>query len=211
VHWAWSWRNRRQRGVQGRDGGSPAVSSGQWTVGAEFGSAHASSLRRTFVRPPSPPLQPSVRNLPVHRQSPARGPAPRSLPSAAPAPCRHPPARPIASASTATRRDGCDSGMPVGQTFAIAAVSVGRRRTFYPHDGQRLLEAHLLDFSLNLYGRRLRVHLFERLRGQEAFSTIEALVEQLHLDVGRTREWACGHYPWLTSPALSDSPVGVQA
>ncbi|MEV7136473.1 riboflavin kinase [Arthrobacter sp. NPDC093128] len=97
------------------------------------------------------------------------------------------------------------------ETFAIAAVSVGRRRTFYPHDGQRLLEAHLLDFSLNLYGRRLRVHLFERLRGQEAFSTIEALVEQLHLDVGRTREWACGHYPWLTSPASSDSPVGVQA
>ena len=97
------------------------------------------------------------------------------------------------------------------ETFAIAAVSIGRRRRFYPSDGQRLLEAHLLDSSLDLYGRRLRVHLFERLRGQEAFSTIGALVEQLHLDVGRTREWAFVHYPWLVSPVSSDSPAGVQA
>ena len=96
-------------------------------------------------------------------------------------------------------------------TFSVAAVSVGRRRTFYPRSGHQLLEARLLDVTLDLYGQRLRVFLFERLRCQESYSTVEALVEQLHLDVGQTREWALRHYPWLVAPALGDSRVGAQA
>lgn len=74
-----------------------------------------------------------------------------------------------------------------------------------------MLEAHLLDATQDLYGQRLRVHLFERLRCQETFSSVEALVEQLHLDVGGTRERAMRDYPWLVAPASIDSPVGAQA
>ena len=116
---------------------------------------------------------------------------------------------PIAASPAA---DGVWAGLVEtgSDAFVVAAVSIGMRRTFYPHDGHRLLEAHLLDVNLNLYGRRLRVHLFEHLRCQQAFSTVEALVEQLHSDVGRTREWALRHYPWLVAPAFSESQMGAQ-
>jgi riboflavin kinase/FMN adenylyltransferase len=83
------------------------------------------------------------------------------------------------------------------QDWAVAAVSVGRRRTFYTGEGPRLLEAHLLDFDGDLYGRTMRVELTARLRGQQSFSSVQALVEQLHRDVEATREWAAAHCPWL--------------
>lgn len=66
-----------------------------------------------------------------------------------------------------------------------AAVSIGTRPTF---DGsQRAVEAFLLDFSGDLYGHRLRLHILARLRGQERFDTLDSLVEQMHRDVARTR------------------------
>jgi FAD synthase len=87
------------------------------------------------------------------------------------------------------------------ESFAVAAVSIGRRRTFYDGDGERLLEAHLLDTDQDLYGQQLRVHLLEKLRPQATFPSVDALVEQLRADVGRTREWAVRNQPWLISPA----------
>jgi riboflavin kinase/FMN adenylyltransferase len=68
-----------------------------------------------------------------------------------------------------------------------AAVSIGVRPTFQTGRGE-LIEAYLLDFEGDLYGRELRLDFLERLRGERRFETAEALVEQMHLDVGRTRE-----------------------
>jgi riboflavin kinase / FMN adenylyltransferase len=68
-----------------------------------------------------------------------------------------------------------------------AAVSLGRRPTFY-EDGFELLEAYLLDFAGDLYGQRLEVRLVERIRGQERFADVDALVQQMTDDVARTRE-----------------------
>ncbi|MFI7481178.1 riboflavin kinase [Kocuria sp. M1R5S2] len=83
----------------------------------------------------------------------------------------------------------------------LAAVSVGRRRTFYADEGHRLLEAHLLDVDGDLYGRTMRVELGTRLRGQQSFPSVHALTEQLHRDVEATRAWAAAHCPWLlTAP-----------
>ena len=76
-----------------------------------------------------------------------------------------------------------------GPTY-VAAVSVGRRPTYYGRDGVRLLEAHLLDFQGDLYGRRVRVELRVRLRPQHRFTDTPTLVRQLHLDVAATRAWA---------------------
>ncbi len=45
-----------------------------------------------------------------------------------------------------------------------------------------LLEAHLFDFSGDLYGRRLRVALVERLRGEMTFDGLPALMEQMQAD-----------------------------
>ncbi|MGC1512449.1 MAG: bifunctional riboflavin kinase/FAD synthetase [Acidimicrobiales bacterium] len=69
-----------------------------------------------------------------------------------------------------------------------AAISLGRRPTFYEDGGPLLLEAYLLDFSGDLYGEQARVRFVHRLRGEEHFDSVEALVDQMHRDVTATRE-----------------------
>jgi riboflavin kinase / FMN adenylyltransferase len=68
-----------------------------------------------------------------------------------------------------------------------AAVSIGVRPTFTTGRGE-LIEAHLLDFEGDLYGSDLRLDFLQRLRGERRFESGEALVEQMRLDVQRTRE-----------------------
>jgi FAD synthase len=67
-----------------------------------------------------------------------------------------------------------------------AAVSVGRRPTIYV-DGVRLLEAHLMDFSGDLYGRFASVRLVRFLRPQHRFDDLPSLIRQLGRDVAKTR------------------------
>lgn len=68
-----------------------------------------------------------------------------------------------------------------------AAISLGRRPTFYEAAEKSLLEAHLLDFSGDLYGERARVQFIGRLRGEERFDRVEDLVAQMEKDVAATR------------------------
>ena len=75
-----------------------------------------------------------------------------------------------------------------------AAVSIGVRPTFKTGRGE-LIEAFLLDFEGNLYGKPLTIEFFERLRGERRFGDPEALVEQMHRDVERTRELVSTHQP----------------
>ena len=70
-----------------------------------------------------------------------------------------------------------------------AAVSIGVRPTFQTGRGE-LIEAYILDFDGDLYGRKLRLDFLARLRGERRFETSEALIEQMHSDVERTREIA---------------------
>jgi riboflavin kinase / FMN adenylyltransferase len=67
------------------------------------------------------------------------------------------------------------------------AISLGRRPTFYDDAPTSLLEAHLLDFEGDLYGEPARVRFVERLRGEEKFDSVDALVEQIGRDVEATR------------------------
>ena len=66
-----------------------------------------------------------------------------------------------------------------------AAVSIGTN----PHYGgtERRIEPFLLDFDGDLYGKRLVVELWGRLRDEQAFDSEEALVEQIGRDVDATR------------------------
>ena len=66
-----------------------------------------------------------------------------------------------------------------------AAVSVGMN----PHYGgeERRIEPYLLDFDGDLYGRRLVVELWRRLRDERAFESEQALIEQIARDVDATR------------------------
>ena len=70
-----------------------------------------------------------------------------------------------------------------------AAVSIGVRPTFETGRGE-LIEAYLIDFDGDLYGSTLRLDFLARLRGERRFDTPEALIEQMRLDVARTREIA---------------------
>jgi len=82
----------------------------------------------------------------------------------------------------------------------IAAVSIGRRRTFHARGGERLLEAHLLDFDRDIYGQTLRVALHAKLRTQRSFASVEDLTAQLRRDVGATRAWAAEQYHSCQAP-----------
>jgi riboflavin kinase/FMN adenylyltransferase len=73
-----------------------------------------------------------------------------------------------------TRADG---------TVHPSAISVGRRPTFYePETTSVLVEAFLLDFAGDLYGEMSRVSFVSRLRGDQKFDSVEALIAQMHQD-----------------------------
>ena len=67
-----------------------------------------------------------------------------------------------------------------------AAISIGTN----PHYGgeERRIEPHLLDFDGDLYGRRLVVELWERLRDEQVFDDEQGLVDQIARDVEATRK-----------------------
>ncbi len=68
----------------------------------------------------------------------------------------------------------------------MAATSIGLRPTF--DDGEsRTIEAFLLDFSEDIYGQKLRLEFVQRLRGEEKYDTVEALLVQIDKDVQQTR------------------------
>ena len=66
-----------------------------------------------------------------------------------------------------------------------AAVSIGTN----PHYGgdERRIEAFLLDFSGDLYGRRVVLEIWKRLRDERVFESEAALVEQIAADVAEAR------------------------
>ena len=68
------------------------------------------------------------------------------------------------------------------------AINLGRRPTFYEHADHSLLEAHLLDFSDDLYGERGRVRFVAFLRSERKFDGIDALVAQLKRDIDAARQ-----------------------
>ena len=73
-----------------------------------------------------------------------------------------------------------------GQSL-VAAVNVGVRPTFKTGRGL-LVEAFLLDFDGDIYGRELRLDFLERLRGEKRFESVEELVAQMGDDVEQTRK-----------------------
>jgi riboflavin kinase/FMN adenylyltransferase len=71
----------------------------------------------------------------------------------------------------------------------VAAVNVGVRPMFVTGRGE-LIEAYLLDYDGDLYGTQLRLEFLRRLRGEKRFASVDALIEQMHLDVGEARRVA---------------------
>jgi riboflavin kinase/FMN adenylyltransferase len=75
----------------------------------------------------------------------------------------------------------CRAILP-GMGEFTAAVSIGVRPTFVTGRGL-LVEAFLLDFDGDLYGRELRLQFIDRIRGERRFESAGALIEQMNRDV----------------------------
>jgi riboflavin kinase/FMN adenylyltransferase len=71
-----------------------------------------------------------------------------------------------------------------------AAISIGYNPTFSDARDRVRIEAHLLDFDRDVYGRPLRVEFTHRLRGEERFGSVDELVAQVHRDISAVRALA---------------------
>lgn len=85
---------------------------------------------------------------------------------------------------------------PVNGVFAVrvhgvsegprdGVASVGTRPTL--GGGEILLEAHVFDFSGDLYGRYLAVDFVAKLREEVKFPSVDAMLERMHVDAGEAR------------------------
>lgn len=76
-----------------------------------------------------------------------------------------------------------------------AVVNLGSRPTF--REGERLLEAHLLDFTGDLYRRELAVEFVDRIRDVRRFESVDALRDQVARDIetARAMELGDGDHP----------------
>jgi riboflavin kinase/FMN adenylyltransferase len=74
-----------------------------------------------------------------------------------------------------------------GQTWG-AVTNVGVRPTFETQPVPPRVETHLLDFKGDLYGKGMRLNFLKRLRNEQRFPDIQALVEQIHSDILAARQ-----------------------
>jgi riboflavin kinase/FMN adenylyltransferase len=67
-----------------------------------------------------------------------------------------------------------------------AVASLGTNPTFVD-DGGLVLEVHVLDWTGDLYDRRVRTTFIARLRDEQKFESVEALVSQIGRDIAQAR------------------------
>ncbi|MGQ9675906.1 MAG: bifunctional riboflavin kinase/FAD synthetase [Chloroflexota bacterium] len=89
-----------------------------------------------------------------------------------------------------------DIVLPADGVYAVCAhlgdrtyegvTNIGVRPSF--DNGQRTIEAHLLDFDVDIYGQVLSLEFIDRLRGETRFDSVEGLVCQIKRDVAQAQE-----------------------
>lgn len=91
--------------------------------------------------------------------------------------------RPGVYAITAEVLDDC------GETAAVydGVLNIGRRPTFNMPEDELSLEAHLFDFSGNLYDRRMTLAFWKFLRDEQKFGSVEELKKQIEKDASEAR------------------------
>lgn len=75
----------------------------------------------------------------------------------------------------------------VGERAVNAVTNIGVRPTFEAK-ARPTVEAHLLDFDDDLYGQRLRLDFIARLRPEQKFSGVDALLAQIRRDIENARQ-----------------------
>jgi riboflavin kinase / FMN adenylyltransferase len=88
-------------------------------------------------------------------------------------------------------------------------TNVGVRPTV-TDDGALAVEAHLIDLDLDLYGRELVVSFAHRLRGEQRFASLDALVARIRADTDVARDWLRAHRtPGSGAPTQAACPDGA--
>ncbi len=77
----------------------------------------------------------------------------------------------------------------VGRETFNAVLSVGRRPTVNTLAGAMILEAHLLDFSRMIYGRKLEVTFLKHIRPERKFHSKESLIKHIEGDIAVARRY----------------------
>ena len=84
---------------------------------------------------------------------------------------------------------------PAGGVYAVRCLvdgslvngvcNVGTRPTF--GGGEESIEVHLYDIDVELYGKTVRVEFIDRIRDEQRFDSVEALVAQIETDIGTAK------------------------
>ena len=75
----------------------------------------------------------------------------------------------------------------VGGASLNGVANIGFNPTF--GNRVRSVETHLLDFDGDLYGQRLEIAFVARLRGEQKFPDVQALLAQIRSDIAAARRF----------------------
>jgi riboflavin kinase/FMN adenylyltransferase len=75
-----------------------------------------------------------------------------------------------------------------GQTFG-AVTNIGFRPTFTSNQDIPQVETHLLNFSDEIYGQEIQLNFIHRLRDEQRFPNVQALVDQINQDVTHAKSY----------------------
>ncbi len=73
------------------------------------------------------------------------------------------------------------------QSF-MSVINIGNRPTFYEQPTLKTVEAHILDFNQEIYGREIQLDIIERIRPEKKFASAQELMVQINQDIQFARE-----------------------
>ena len=80
----------------------------------------------------------------------------------------------------------------IGNELFRSVTNVGTAPTVSASNRVLKIETHILDFSRDLYGTRIRVHFLDWLREERQFSDLNELTQQIRKDCEQARNWKIG-------------------
>jgi riboflavin kinase/FMN adenylyltransferase len=75
----------------------------------------------------------------------------------------------------------------IGGTRCPAVTNIGTRPTFTSGEQASHVETHLLDFQEEIYDQTIQLEFVSRLRTEQRFPSVEALVGQIHRDIEQAK------------------------
>ncbi len=69
-----------------------------------------------------------------------------------------------------------------------AVISIGFRPTFYDIPEQQTIEAHILNFTDQIYGMQIKLQFISQLRQEKKFGSVNELMEQIRKDISNAEE-----------------------